>query len=274
MLIAPSNAVHTFFMRFRIDVAFLAKDARVRRCAMPCRPVVSLRLSVPMRSLKCSKARSCVTTSVLATPLSRRRPSNPTASDSLTDLSLRPEQRTGHSSCCMTEFLLCQRTRSFSPPRSPAANSERSPRTLNKNAWQSRYCRGRHRTCDIGSRALTVLALRRRSSPMQSMRFRSAMSSRRSYRRYGVRNAEGCLKVVRDVAVGASSRSVHRRQRRPGRISGELLMLERVINGTLITIEVAVIDSHPVIVYGCVQHRLRLRSSEGAGESRLGQGAR
>jgi uncharacterized protein len=29
MIIAPSNAVHTFFMRFSIDIAFVAKDGRV-----------------------------------------------------------------------------------------------------------------------------------------------------------------------------------------------------------------------------------------------------
>src|ERR1043165_298004 len=39
MLIAPSNAVHTFFMRFPIDVAFLARDGRVLkvRHAVPAR---------------------------------------------------------------------------------------------------------------------------------------------------------------------------------------------------------------------------------------------
>jgi uncharacterized protein len=43
MLIAPSNAVHTFFMRFRIDVAFLAKDGRVLkvRHAVPARRVTA-----------------------------------------------------------------------------------------------------------------------------------------------------------------------------------------------------------------------------------------
>ncbi len=43
MLIAPSNAVHTFFMRFRIDVAFLAKDGRVLkvRHALPGRRVTA-----------------------------------------------------------------------------------------------------------------------------------------------------------------------------------------------------------------------------------------
>jgi len=29
MLIAPTNAVHTFFMRFPIDIAFVARDGRV-----------------------------------------------------------------------------------------------------------------------------------------------------------------------------------------------------------------------------------------------------
>jgi hypothetical protein len=37
LIIAPSNAIHTFFMRFAIDVAFVAKDGRVlkTRTAMP-----------------------------------------------------------------------------------------------------------------------------------------------------------------------------------------------------------------------------------------------
>ncbi len=100
------------------------------------------------------------------------------------------------------------------------------------------------------------------------------MSSRRSYRRYGVRNAEGCLKVVRDVAVWRELDDQFIAVSDDPEGSGELLMLERVINGTLITIEVAVIDSHPVIVNGRVQHRLRLRSSEGDGESRWVRGAR
>ncbi len=37
MFIAPTNAIHTFFMKFAIDVAFVAKDGRVVkiRAAMP-----------------------------------------------------------------------------------------------------------------------------------------------------------------------------------------------------------------------------------------------
>jgi hypothetical protein len=39
LIIAPSNAIHTFFMRFAIDVAFVTKDGRVlkTRTAMPAR---------------------------------------------------------------------------------------------------------------------------------------------------------------------------------------------------------------------------------------------
>lgn len=37
MVIAPTNAIHTFFMRFSIDVAFVARDGRIVkiRAAMP-----------------------------------------------------------------------------------------------------------------------------------------------------------------------------------------------------------------------------------------------
>jgi uncharacterized protein len=40
LVIAPGNAIHTFFMRFAIDVAFVAKDGRVvkvRRAVPPWR---------------------------------------------------------------------------------------------------------------------------------------------------------------------------------------------------------------------------------------------
>lgn len=46
LIIAPSNAIHTFFMRFAIDVAFVAKDGVVLkiRTAMPAwRMAASLR---------------------------------------------------------------------------------------------------------------------------------------------------------------------------------------------------------------------------------------
>jgi uncharacterized protein len=49
MLIAPSNAVHTFFMRFPIDIAFATREGRiVKTCAAvkPWRIAATLRGSV------------------------------------------------------------------------------------------------------------------------------------------------------------------------------------------------------------------------------------
>ena len=38
LVIAPTNAIHTFFMRFAIDVAFVAKDGRVLKLRRNMRP--------------------------------------------------------------------------------------------------------------------------------------------------------------------------------------------------------------------------------------------
>jgi uncharacterized membrane protein (UPF0127 family) len=38
MIIAPSNAVHTFAMRFAIDIAFVAKDGRVLKVRRAVKP--------------------------------------------------------------------------------------------------------------------------------------------------------------------------------------------------------------------------------------------
>lgn len=38
MLIAPSNAVHTFFMRFPIDIAFISREGRVMKACHAVRP--------------------------------------------------------------------------------------------------------------------------------------------------------------------------------------------------------------------------------------------
>lgn len=46
LIIAPTNAIHTFFMRFDIDVAFVARDGRVlkvRRSMPPWRMSAALR---------------------------------------------------------------------------------------------------------------------------------------------------------------------------------------------------------------------------------------
>jgi len=38
LVIAPSNAIHTFFMRFSIDVAFVSKDGRIVKVRAAVRP--------------------------------------------------------------------------------------------------------------------------------------------------------------------------------------------------------------------------------------------
>lgn len=38
LIIAPSNAIHTFFMRFDIDVAFVARDGRILKVRHAMRP--------------------------------------------------------------------------------------------------------------------------------------------------------------------------------------------------------------------------------------------
>jgi uncharacterized membrane protein (UPF0127 family) len=38
LIIAPSNAVHTFFMRFAIDIAFVRRDGRVLKVRSAVRP--------------------------------------------------------------------------------------------------------------------------------------------------------------------------------------------------------------------------------------------
>jgi len=47
MLIAPCNSVHTFFMRFTIDVVFAAKDGRVLKV---CRGMKPSRIAASLRA--------------------------------------------------------------------------------------------------------------------------------------------------------------------------------------------------------------------------------
>ena len=47
MIIAPSNAVHTFFMKFPIDIAFVGRDGRVRKIREAVRP---WRMSAALRT--------------------------------------------------------------------------------------------------------------------------------------------------------------------------------------------------------------------------------
>ena len=47
MIIAPSNAIHTFFMRFPIDIAFVTRSGRV---AKACHSVLPWRMAAAIRA--------------------------------------------------------------------------------------------------------------------------------------------------------------------------------------------------------------------------------
>jgi hypothetical protein len=85
------------------------------------------------------------------------------------------------------------------------------------------------------------------------------MSGRRNYHRYGVNDAGGCLRVVRDVVIrrGVANEFVVISDE-PAAV-GELLTLERMVDGLQTAIEVAVVDSRPAIVNGSMRHRVRLK---------------
>jgi hypothetical protein len=85
------------------------------------------------------------------------------------------------------------------------------------------------------------------------------MSGRRNYHRYGVNSADGSLRVIRDVIVqrGAGNEFVVISDE-PAAI-GDLLTLERLVDGLHTSIEVAVVDSRPAIVNGSMRHRVRLK---------------
>jgi hypothetical protein len=85
------------------------------------------------------------------------------------------------------------------------------------------------------------------------------MSGRRQYHRYSVTNAAGNLKVVRDVTIWRDIEDDFIAIGDEPEPTGELLALEYMVNGTLMTVEVCVIESHPTMVNGSIRHRLRLR---------------
>jgi uncharacterized membrane protein (UPF0127 family) len=61
MLIRPAPSVHTFFMRFPIDVVFLDREARVLKIAASLRPwrVASCRRAVAVLELRAGAAAAC-----------------------------------------------------------------------------------------------------------------------------------------------------------------------------------------------------------------------
>jgi hypothetical protein len=84
------------------------------------------------------------------------------------------------------------------------------------------------------------------------------MSGRRAYYRYGVANAGGSLRVLRDVVVRKGTANELVVIADEAAAVGELLTLERIVDGGPTAIEVMVVDSRPAIVNGTMRHRVRL----------------
>ena len=89
------------------------------------------------------------------------------------------------------------------------------------------------------------------------------MFGRRNYHRYGVSNAEGHLRVVRDVTVFHGVEHEFVVISEDPEPSGEQLTLERIVDGQVTSMDVSVVDSQPAIVDGTIRHRLRLKSLNG-----------
>ena len=100
------------------------------------------------------------------------------------------------------------------------------------------------------------------------------MAGRRGYYRYGVTNADGRLRLVRDVAIWPGHDDEFVAISEEPEANGAVMTLERVVNGVLTSIEVSVIDSRPTMLDGSVRYRLRLRLNDGSADSDRAPAAR
>jgi hypothetical protein len=66
------------------------------------------------------------------------------------------------------------------------------------------------------------------------------------------------LRVVRDVTIWRNQNELIATSESPA-AAGELLVLERIVNGDTVAVEVCVVECRPTLVSGVMRHRLRLR---------------
>jgi hypothetical protein len=85
------------------------------------------------------------------------------------------------------------------------------------------------------------------------------MSGRRNHERYVVMNGDGRLRVVHDVTIWLGDENEFVATSETPAIAGELLVLERQVNGETFAVPVYVLESRPMFVSGRLRHRLLLR---------------
>jgi hypothetical protein len=90
--------------------------------------------------------------------------------------------------------------------------------------------------------------------------FEVRMSGRRGHYRFGEVNAEGTLRLLRDVTVHRRGADEFVAMSGEPAAHGELLTLEPADATTAAAIAVCVVDSRPEIVGGKIRHRLQLKA--------------
>lgn len=85
------------------------------------------------------------------------------------------------------------------------------------------------------------------------------MQGRRRNFRHGVMNAEGVLRVLRDVTVSRAAADEFVAISTEPAARGERLTLERTVDGRIVAQAVLVLEAKPALVRGSLRHRLRLR---------------
>jgi hypothetical protein len=85
------------------------------------------------------------------------------------------------------------------------------------------------------------------------------MLGRRRNFRHGVMNAEGVLRVLRDVTVSRAAADEFVAISTEPAVRGERLTLERTVDGRTVVEAVLVVEAKPALVRGSLRHRLRLR---------------
>jgi hypothetical protein len=91
------------------------------------------------------------------------------------------------------------------------------------------------------------------------------MSGRRNHERYVVVNGNGSLSVVRDVTIWHADDNEFVATSEAPAIAGELLTLERIVDGEMSVAQVFVLESRPMFVNGRLRHRLLLRVDDHLG---------